>query len=69
MPLRLPVAELDHERCLLPVHTYLSLRLQAEYAYILYNLTGQTMSSLRDLGIEHFKAGNFKEAEQLYTEM
>lgn len=27
-----------------------------------------TMSTLRDLGNEHFKAGQFKEAEQLYTE-
>jgi hypothetical protein len=26
------------------------------------------MSALRDLGNEHFKAGKFKEAEQLYTE-
>jgi hypothetical protein len=26
------------------------------------------MSTFKDLGNEHFKAGQFKEAEQLYTE-
>ena len=26
------------------------------------------MSALKDLGNEHFRAGKFKEAEQLYTE-
>ena len=32
------------------------------------SLTCAIMSALKDLGNEHFKAGKFKEAEQLYTE-